>query len=800
MKKLIICLSLLCSLLIDPIQTFAIPKQLDDINPSNPTVDSKGVTYQWQCGNPLISKEANEKIDDFKENDANMAEKFVASQVQNIFNIGDIAGLNTLIYGNPYCLWLDKEDSLSSDGIFTEKERSTIVEPMLKLFSASYVTLLVLAILIASLKMGLNAISPQSRAEFWNDVKMWLLSAIFMLAYIPLTNTLFGLNTVIVQSIRSLLGDNVDGVSIISNFKDMSLSFGVMPMIITFLGEWLLATILNFVYISRKVIILILLIMGPIAAYSMLFAKTRAFLGTWIKELVGNVFLQTIHAIVLFAFVMLSDLGAGVIMKLGLMMMFIPVSGMISRWLNIGDSSSKVGSMMSMVGLGGIMSTVMLAQQAGNIMRGGNMFSNNSNSSNGSSTLNSSSAESSLMSAGGGNDSGITSISSSAMGQNSSIWQNMKKGAGAVGAVIGGAAGAVTGNPVGVIAGAKAGSAISQGALQASRNVGYGFANSLKTLASPFTYNEQNGQGLKGFMGNLEARREFGGNVGESIGSMVGLGYLGRNVGHALSGVSRNRLANAPQSQGGLAIQGVNGSYTSPSQGRLAESNPSAQALHLQTNKGSVIQGVNGSYVTPSLKRFAESNPGAQALHLQTNKGSAIMMKNRDGEWTKIGLTGQADPTLKNSSVRATPFQFSNSKMGNLELQPNGSYKQQQLKLDDSGNPRSQNVTAGLPGSTPHLMRTGNSYIVGGGSKDGKINLQTAQAAMTNTRVEDQNFDSSRINPDAYFINTSVGKKANSVSDHVADTLHLSSQTVKSASSWVTSKVKKDKGRRREIV
>ncbi|MED4402113.1 hypothetical protein [Metabacillus fastidiosus] len=888
------------------------------VNPNHvePVKGKETPNITWSCGTPLISDDVNKSIDEYKENDANMAEKFIASQVQNVFNVGKVAGLNTLVYGNPYCLWLDKDDNLSSDGIFTEKERTTIVDPMMKMLSGVYVTLLVLALLISSLKLGvINVLSPQSRADFWEDVRMWLFSMLFMVAFIPITDIIFNLNTAFTQSIRALLGDKVDGVSIIADFmQDYAEGgdpvTGMMPIIITFLGEWILAIILNFVYIARKIIILVLLVMGPIAAYSMLFAKTRSFLGVWFRELIGNVALQSVHAIILYVFVLLADLGAGVIMKLGLMMMFIPVTGMISRWLNSGDNATKMGTMMAAAGLGGIMSTIMVSQQAGNILRGGNMFSNNSSSSSANNGFNSSSssAENALISAGGGSDSAITSISSSALGMNSHSWQNTKKGAGALGAFLGASAASVTGNPNAIMAGAKAGQAVSEGVLQTSRNVAYGFSNAAKNLITPFTYNGANGQGIKAFMGNLEARRNFAGNMGESVGSMVGLGSLGRNVGHGLSGVSRNRLVNTPQEKGGLAIRGK-----------------------------------DGNYEAPSLKGLAQLYPGARALHMQTNQGSALMMQTPDGQWTRMGLMGQADPTLKNGSVRATPFQFANAANGRLELQENGSYRQvsspvinaainpttqtitpgsgastphlmrtgnspvvggfnpagainsniapvnsmsnqsingnsnvhlshnpgsqsvnisspssinsqhvtagsnvnltrspspQQVSagpnfnltrssgpqqvvagspvnltgnpglppnmsnqnISSSGNISTSPVTVGMSGSTPDLMRTGNSYIVGGGNNNGRIDAQTITAATTHSRIADPSFDASQINPDAYFANVALGKKANTVGEHVADGIYTSGRTMKAASSWVSSNAAKSKKRRSEII
>lgn len=335
----------------------------------------------------FITDKFNKKVDDYKENDANMAEKFMTSQLQNLWNIGDINGLSTLVFGNPYCVWADgafKDETkikMASDGIFTLEEREKIIDPVMKMLSTSYVFLLVLAILLTGIKMGFGGINGRKISDFGEDLKMWFVSGLFILAYGVITNWLFQLNAAFVLDIKDLLEKSkvkVDSFSIMASIDDLKSTFSVLSLVLVVVAEWILALILNFVYISRKVIVLILLILGYVAGYSLLFARTRGFFGVWIKELIGNVFLQSIHALVLFAMAMFASTGAGVIYKLGLMMMFIPLSGMISKWLNIGDSSTKLGSTLTMMGLGGVVSTTMLASQAGNIIRGGSSFNRSS--------------------------------------------------------------------------------------------------------------------------------------------------------------------------------------------------------------------------------------------------------------------------------------------------------------------------------------------------------------------------------------------------------------------------------------
>ena len=833
----------------------------------------------YACGKPLISKDVDKNIDEYKEEDANMADRFIASQIQNLFHIGDVNSLANLVFGNPYCVWMDKDQKMADDGIFTTTEREKIIDPILKLFSGSYTLLLTLAILISSLKMGLKANNPIARQEFWSDMSMWAVSAIFIATYIPLTNLVFNLNVGLVQAIKDTIaaqGLKTDGISIIAmeNMDKVTVNpITSLGNLIVFLAEWVLAAVLNLIYIARKITIMLLLMLGYVAAYSLIFPKTKGFFGVWVKELVGNIFLQSIHGLILFSFVMMANTGAGNFMKLGLMVMFIPLSGMISKWLNIGDSSTKLGQTATMMGLGGLAATTMIAKQAGNVMRGGNVFGGSNTAT---SSLNSGgdlTNNGSVMNAGGASDSAFTAITANAKGENSSFWNSLKTAGGTVGAVVGGSAGMVLG-PAGSAAGALVGMKASQGVMQLGRNLSMGGTDAIKSLYSAKNYSGVGGTGFSGMMKDLQGRRSFFGNMGESMGSMVGLGVAGRGLGHALSGVSRQRIAGSPTSQGGTGTSRTDGTVSQMTWGELTQSSP-------------------GSNV-----RFA-----------QTNKESGFFMQNANGDWSKIGATGAADPTLKDGAVRMMDYKV-NSGSNPLQLQANGTYKympaanpasmdsnipissvvnpmasvnpgnvvspnginsmvspgstvpassginssvspgstvsipsginsmvspgttvpassginsmvnpgstvptssginsvvsssapNSQEPLIQSSAPSNQTGTAGLQGSTPHILRTSDAYIVGGGNTNGSLNPTVFASAPQVQRVADPAFKGASINPDSFVAQQARGVDTRSGSDRGADFVHGSKSHLNSAAGWVSNKVGRTKKRNREII
>lgn len=614
----------------------------------------------FECGEPVVTDELDKALDDYIENDANMAEKFLTKQSQNLFHIGDINGISTLIFGNPYCIWADADsgkESMSTNGIFTDAEMEKIIKPMVSLLGSLFVIMVTIALLVHGLKIMAKSVKGRAWADFWSDFG-WMTVAIFLgMFYFEFVNIFFQLNAAFVVSIREtvseLSGNALSGFSVMSSLTDFVNLGSVGSFLIVIVAEWILAAILNIIYIARKVVILILLVMGIVALYSLLFAKTRAFFSTWLKELIGNVFLQSIHAVVFFGVIQFVELGAGVFFKIVLMMMFIPVSGMISKWLNFGDSSSSIGSALTMVGLGGAMTTMMLANQASNVIRGGAV-----NSGGAFNTINGYGGGNGGGGGGGGltqlansvaNDTSATSIAMRAQGTTDSTVFNAVKDAGEkLGMFVGGGAGVVAG-PAGVALASRVGQAVGGGIPQVARNMAVGATSLKESVMAMKSYESANGNtGFKAIFGDrsthsfedLNSRRQMMASAGESLGVMLAGqkgASIGRSMGAALSGASRSRLNE-------LNSAGV------------------ASAFDLGNQTGAV-----------SFAQLTQKYPNAEAKWVQTNKGSSFHVNTGDG-FKQVGVTGAADGLLKDGQARVMDFKLSDPSL-NYAIQPNGTYK-----------------------------------------------------------------------------------------------------------------------------
>ncbi len=699
----------------------------------------------------LVGEKTQEMLDK-AEDDANLMNGFIIGQANNLFKIPGINSIQNLVFGNPYKTWgfgENEKDELI-DGIFYQSEMDNVINPLIATFSGIYATILMLAIMMSSLKFGMKAHSPQSKEDFWKDIHMYVASAFFMGLFWMLFQTLMSLNWGIVQGVGSTLqglGKPLDGVSIIATAtNDGTYSFKMGDLFV-FLAEWGLSAYLNFIYIARKIIIVLLCVMSPFAAYSLLFAKTRSFFGTYIKELCGNIFLPSIHAIILFVFVqMAGNLGSGMgpmIFKLGMIIMFVPVTGMVSKWLNLGDSSSSVGRAANAMGLGAIGGAMMLSKGVMN-MSGRGRSTHTTSSSGGGGTETPGGSEISM-----GNDAGST-LSKAATG--GSVFNKVKKAGAIAGGVLGGTVGLPFGG-AGVAAGAAVGSRLATGVLQGTMNSGKGMHGAYRTIRNAGQGVNLDGSSSGWSMSNvkekwndLAERRQIMGNLGESAGLLAGgvgaaIGtVVAGPMGGAVGGTLGNKLGTAGRSMGQM-LSGV-------SRQRAFDSGSGARADGTMSPRGMTLSSLSED------SRFS----GSQARWNQTQDRSWYEAQDQStGKWERIGGYGAGDASLKNGQRRMIDYQMRNpAQDGQWNRQENGSYIR--TKVDPSPEnltretTRTERELVGMSGSTADLGRSSEAYIA---DKSGQ------------KLYSDNTFDTRRLNPEDYFNHKQPGKTG--TDDKVAD-------------------------------
>jgi len=731
----------------------------------------------------LINKKTQEKLD-AAEDDASLMDGFIIGQANNLFKIPGINSLSNLVFGNPYATWGFSESSEDLvDGIFFQSEIDNIITPLLTTFSGIYGSILMLAMMIGSLKFSMKAITPSGKSDFWQDIQMYVFSAFFLALFWPIFNALMSINWGIVEAVHSSFSGSIDGISIIASAtNDEAYKFSVGDIFV-FVAEWGLAFYLNFIYVSRKLIILFLVVLSPFAAYSLLFAKTRSFFGTYMKELVANIFMQSIHAIVLFIFVgMAANVGQGMggtVFKLAMIIMFVPMTGMASKLLNFGDNSSRMGQMATSVGLGGITGAYMLTRNAAQ-MAGGLRSGKMGGSSGGGSSIETPGGESVSM----GNDGAKSALSRAAGG--GSGWNRVQKAMSVAGGAIGASFGAPLG-PGGVMAGATMGSKILPAISQTARDFTAGVSGATNVIRNAGRGVDENGNMSKFSMSNLKSnwkdlaeRRQMMGNLGESVGKTMG--GIGAAVGGSFAGPLGSLAGGAIASKMGVGGKAMGQMLSGVSRQRAFSSGSGANSP-----KGMTLSGLaNDSRYRGSNVRFN-----------QTNDRSWFEMQEGDkGNWSRIGGYGAGDSNLNNGQRRAIDYKLNDG--APWKRQENGTYTNDALAFGSASASgaisRSSNEVVGLSGSTGSLARKSGAYMLDSSG-------QKSHA--------DSNFDMRKLNVDDYFNHNAPGMRTNSdkLADGIGNTSAKIAQGVSNIrpntakkEAWVQTAAQQQKPRKRDII
>lgn len=224
------------------------------------------------------------------------------------------------------------------------------------LFQALAWSVIVFAIVKNLVQRNLATINPVMRISLMESIQNLIITGFLLANAIPVINMMMFLNAKLVSVFGATAPDFADlsGVNAYSNL------LGGIIIQFLFLG---IMIYMNFVYIMRSITIAILIATAPLFIVTIAFGgKWKQLFGTWIKELTGNIFLQSFHAFTLSFFFSIATSSRGIE---GLVVLFalIPMTEFF-RSLVLGQGGGIAHSMgmksMSQAGslVGGAVSTV----------------------------------------------------------------------------------------------------------------------------------------------------------------------------------------------------------------------------------------------------------------------------------------------------------------------------------------------------------------------------------------------------------------------------------------------------------
>ncbi|SFA52753.1 TrbL/VirB6 plasmid conjugal transfer protein [Parageobacillus thermantarcticus] len=254
-------------------------------------------------------------------------------------------------------------------GIFTTNEINDIYKPGFNLMLILAGFFILIGVVMYGNRIASSGINASNRIfvmEFFRD---WILVSLLLFNLDILYDVIFQFNHFIV----SLFGDAYNG-------KLASLDKELKPDDPALLGKMIIQFVLlglslwaSFYYLMRKLTLMIFMILGPLMVSFLLMPWTRRITFSWLKEMIGTIFVQSIHAFLFWVVAKMAgayggiiggaaEEGSKLIESVILYVIFIPVSEGLRSLLGLGgglhNSWSKVGAMFGLSGLAGVYGSI----------------------------------------------------------------------------------------------------------------------------------------------------------------------------------------------------------------------------------------------------------------------------------------------------------------------------------------------------------------------------------------------------------------------------------------------------------
>lgn len=287
--------------------------------------------------------------------ETNMLEDIIIGLLQSTLNgLRNLLGLyslNELIYNDGI-----RGSSAWVHGAMPETWHDNVVKYHM-VFQAFAWALISLAVVKSLIQRNLSTINPAMRVSLIEQIQNLLLTGFILSAIFPIIAMFMYLNVKVVDVFGSLSPDFGDfaGLNNYSNWLA-----GMILQIFYFV----VTLYLNFVYIMRSITLAILIAMAPLFVVTIAFGgHWKQLFGTWMKELLANIFLQSFHAFIL-AFFVTTTVSSRGIESMVLAFAMIPLTeffrsmvmgqaGGIGHQLGVGATTAAMGAGMKAIGMAG---------------------------------------------------------------------------------------------------------------------------------------------------------------------------------------------------------------------------------------------------------------------------------------------------------------------------------------------------------------------------------------------------------------------------------------------------------------
>ncbi|MGN4409850.1 hypothetical protein ACTFPA_25845 [Bacillus cereus group sp. MYBK59-1] len=252
-------------------------------------------------------------------------------------------------------------DSAKLNFLFKDDTAGSVLNTGLPVMFKFAAFLVLVSAVIAGAKYSAAAINPTNRTYIIEYAKDLMIVSICIWHLDFFYNIVFDMNTWVASEFKRAIGEqSLDVFKPGQTIAELSMDknkddylFQIFAMLIEVgLSLWA-----NFFYLMRAVSLYILMLMGPVMVGMWLFPQKKQQTLYWMREFVGTVLIQGIHAITIWLIFVLVGKSDNTIIKLILFAMFIPIGEIVKGF--IGLSTNTVGAVNragTMLGMGALAS------------------------------------------------------------------------------------------------------------------------------------------------------------------------------------------------------------------------------------------------------------------------------------------------------------------------------------------------------------------------------------------------------------------------------------------------------------
>ncbi|KAB2439790.1 hypothetical protein [Bacillus luti] len=247
-------------------------------------------------------------------------------------------------------------DSAKLNFLFKDDTAGSVLNTGLPVMFKFAAFLVLVSVVIAGAKYSAAAINPTNRTYIIEYAKDLMIVSICIWHLDFFYNIVFDINTWVASEFKRAIGEqSLDVFKPGQTITELSMDknkddylFQIFAMLIEVgLSLWA-----NFFYLMRAVSLYILMLMGPVMVGMWLFPQKKQQTLYWMREFVGTVLIQGIHAITIWLIFVLVGKSDNTIIKLILFAMFIPVGEIVKSFIGLSTNTvgavNRAGTLMGM--------------------------------------------------------------------------------------------------------------------------------------------------------------------------------------------------------------------------------------------------------------------------------------------------------------------------------------------------------------------------------------------------------------------------------------------------------------------